>query len=78
MSTRTLQKIFKNTLIKANISKPASFHSLRHSFASHLMEEGVGLRLIQEVLGHSDIKTTMIYTHLSKDYFLRSLRSPLG
>lgn len=77
LTTRTLQKVFKNALEKAKINRPASFHSLRHSFATHLHENGTSLRLIQELLGHKSIRTTEIYTHVSVASLLRSVRSPL-
>lgn len=77
LSTRTLQKVFTSAMRKAGIAKLASFHSLRHSFATHLIEGGLSLNMVQELLGHQNIRTTQIYTHLSREYILKTMRSPL-
>jgi site-specific recombinase XerD len=74
-SVRSIQAVFKKALIKAEIRKPATVHTLRHSFATHLLEEGTDIRYIKDFLGHKDIRTTMIYTHVSKDA-VRKIKSP--
>ena len=68
LSRKTVWNIIKKSCTKASISKNVSPHTFRHSFASHLLEGGAGLRVVQELLGHSSISTTQIYTQLDKTY----------
>jgi site-specific recombinase XerD len=63
-------------VLRSGLSRPASCHTLRHSFATHLLEDGYDIRTVQELLGHSDLKTTMIYTHVMAKG-ARGVRSPL-
>ena len=73
--SRSLQLVLKQALQKAGITKPATLHWLRHSYATHLLESGTDLRYIQELLGHSCSKTTEIYTHVSTKS-IQQIKSP--
>ena len=77
ISPRTIELIYDHACHKAGVIKKGGIHSLRHSFATHLLEQGTDLRYIQELLGHSSSKTTEIYTHVSKSAISR-IRSPLA
>ncbi|EAR11492.1 tyrosine type site-specific recombinase [Polaribacter irgensii 23-P] len=76
-SDASAQKVLKNALFKAGIRKKATLHSLRHSFATHLLEKGTDIRYIQELLGHSSPKTTMIYTHVTQTS-LKKIKNPFN
>lgn len=76
ISRKTIYSIFLNALRKTSITKRASIHSLRHSFATHLLEDGVDIRRIQQLLGHSSIQTTCVYLHLMRMDVLK-IKSPL-
>jgi site-specific recombinase XerD len=75
ISARSIQEVFYRAKQACGITKEASIHTLRHSFATHLLEAGTDIRYIQELLGHNNSKTTQIYTHVAKKDFLR-IRSP--
>ncbi|MFA5557817.1 MAG: tyrosine-type recombinase/integrase, partial [Flavobacteriaceae bacterium] len=75
-SVRSVQAVFKKAMQKAKINKKIGVHSLRHSYATHLIEQGTDIRFVQELLGHKEIKTTMIYTGLT-DITKRKIKSPL-
>lgn len=75
-SSESAGQVFKRALKKAKVNKRATLHTLRHSFATHLLEDGVSIAHIQKLLGHSSIKTTLIYTHIAKDSLFK-IKSPL-
>lgn len=75
-SPRSAQAVLKKALKSAGISKDASFHTLRHSFATHLMEQGTSIRIIQDLLGHQSLKTTSVYLHVCK-FEPAQIKSPL-
>jgi len=74
-SPKSVQSVFKRALLKAGIKKKATVHTLRHSFATHLLDDGTDIRYIQELLGHKRLETTQIYTHVSS-YSINKIKSP--
>jgi site-specific recombinase XerD len=74
-STASVRQLYKRAVNKAGIKKSVTVHTLRHSYATHLLERGTDIRVIQKLLGHNSIKTTMIYTHVSQA-FLGEVVSP--
>jgi len=76
LTTRNIQKIIQKAAKKAGIEKKVTPHTLRHSFATHLLESGIDIRLIQSLLGHSNLNTTQIYTHVSQEQ-LKNIKNPL-
>ena len=76
IAAATLQKAMKRAVRRSGITKAASVHTLRHSFATHLLMKGIDIRRIQDLLGHKNVETTMIYTHVMRTLF-PDLRSSL-
>ena len=76
LSIRTAQRIFDNAIKKAKIKKDTSIHGLRHSFATHLLENGTDIRFIKELFGHTSIRTTERYTHVAR-HKISNIVSPL-
>ena len=76
LGEQSVQQAVKRAVRSAGINKPASCHTLRHSFATHLLERGADIRTVQEQLGHNDVRTTEIYTHVLQRGG-RAVRSPL-
>ena len=75
LTTRNVQKIIFNLRNKANINKKITPHTLRHSFATHLLEQGTDIRVIQTLLGHANLNTTQMYTHISSDQ-IKKVQNP--
>ena len=75
LTTRNIQKIIKGASRRSGITKKTTPHTLRHSFATHLLEQGIDIRVIQAMLGHSSLSTTQVYTHVSSDQ-LKKVKNP--
>jgi integrase/recombinase XerD len=76
LSPSTAEKVFTTAASRAGITKGVSFHSLRHAFATHLLEGGTNIRVIQALLGHQSLTTTQVYTHVARTY-VNATASPL-
>ncbi len=76
LTTRNIQKIIKGIRTRAGVNKKVTPHTLRHSFATHLLEQGTDIRMIQSLLGHSSLNTTQVYTHISTDQ-IKKVKNPL-
>ena len=76
LTTRNIQKIVQKAAKNANLNKDVHVHTIRHSFATHLLEGGVDIRKIQVLLGHSSLNTTQLYTHISSSQ-LKQIKNPL-
>ena len=74
-SQKSIQSVLKRALKAAQITKNATPHTLRHSYATHLLQQGTDIRIIKDLLGHNNIKTTERYLHITKDH-LKTVRSP--
>ena len=75
-SVRSIQSVFKSALGKARVNKQTGIHGLRHSYATHLLDGGTDISAIQKLMGHKDIRTTLVYAKIS-DRNLKNIKSPL-